>query len=131
MIEQVQKQTDSGTYTCQARNKQKMSDRRDVEVHVLVPPKILPIQSMNNVLREGMRAAITCQTIEGDLPFKFRWEKNGQPVSSSQIRRPDEYSSSLVIDNISTKHTGNYTCYAENVAGVESFTVPLTVNGKL
>ena len=34
-IQQVQKQTDSGTYTCQARNKQKMSDRRDVEVHVL------------------------------------------------------------------------------------------------
>lgn len=79
-----------------------------------------------------MRAAITCQIIEGDLPFKFRWEKNGEPITDSkpQIRRVDEYASLFVIDNISTIHTGNYTCSAENVAGVESFTVPLTVNGE-
>lgn len=88
---------------------------------------------MNNVLREGMRAAITCQIIEGDLPFKFRWDKNGQSISGNGVaaRRLDEYTSSLVIENISTKHTGNYTCFAENIAGVESFTVPLTVNGTL
>lgn len=153
MIESIQKQSDAGTYTCQARNSKKLSDRKDVEVYIMgaylyliikssfvvvsdcnialsVPPKILPIQGI--VLREGMRAAITCQIIDGDLPFTFRWERNGEPVTDGklQIRRVDEYATLLVIDNISTVHTGNYTCLAENVAGVESFTVPLTVNGR-
>lgn len=45
-----------------------------------VPPKIMPIQAMTNMLREGMRAAISCQILEGDLPVSFRWERNGKPL---------------------------------------------------
>ena len=45
-----------------------------------VPPKIMPIQSMTNMLKEGMRAAISCQILEGDLPVTFRWERNGKPL---------------------------------------------------
>lgn len=45
-----------------------------------VPPKIMPIQAMTDVLREGMRAAISCQILEGDLPVSFRWERNGKPL---------------------------------------------------
>ena len=45
---------------------------------ILVPPKILPINAMTDLLREGMRAAITCQIMEGDLPITFRWERNGK-----------------------------------------------------
>lgn len=102
-----------------------------------VQPKILPIQPLTNLLREGMRAAISCQILEGDLPIAFRWEKNGQPVTSSPYapsgiltRRMDEYSSSLIIEHITSLHSGNYTCIASNVAGSERFTVPLTVNGE-
>lgn len=35
---------------------------------------------MTNMLREGMRAAISCQILEGDLPVSFRWERNGKPL---------------------------------------------------
>lgn len=35
VIESVQKQPDAGTYTCQARNNKKLSDRRDVEVYIM------------------------------------------------------------------------------------------------
>lgn len=45
-----------------------------------VPPKIMPIQSMTNMLKEGMRAAISCQILEGDLPVTFRWERNGKSI---------------------------------------------------
>jgi hypothetical protein len=103
-------------------------------VHVPVPPKILPIQAMTNLLREGMRAVISCHILEGDLPVTFRWERNGQPLNEQSLgastRRLDEYSTSLIIERIMSSHSGNYTCVAQNVAGLESFTVPLTVNGK-
>lgn len=122
---------DAGTYTCMAQNKQNQMARRNVEIQVLVPPKIFPLQSMTDMLREGMRAALSCQILEGDLPVSFRWERNGKPILGTGIeviRRLDEYSTSLVIEKISSEFSGNYTCIASNVAGVEKFMVPLTVN---
>lgn len=100
VIEQLQRLEDAGTYTCMAQNKQKQTARRNVEIqvlgnitnnekdfytltsfhHITVPPKIMPIQSMTNMLKEGMRAAISCQILEGDLPVTFRWERNGKPL---------------------------------------------------
>lgn len=86
---------------------------------------------MTNMLREGMRAAISCQILEGDLPVSFRWERNDKQIlgtGNEVIRRLDEYSTSLVIEHIASDHSGNYTCQASNIAGSERFTVPLTVN---
>ncbi|XP_066154117.1 cell adhesion molecule Dscam1 isoform X2 [Euwallacea fornicatus] len=132
-VAQTQRKEDAGTYTCQAQNRQRNSARRDVEVQVIVPPKILPINPMTDLLREGMRAAITCQIMEGDLPITFGWERDGKPIINNAalgtaIRRIDEFSSSLIIDQVSSQHSGNYTCVASNVAGREKYIVPLTVN---
>lgn len=90
---------------------------------------------MTDILREGMRAAITCQIMEGDLPITFRWERNGKAIGNNiaegtSVRRIDEFSSSLILERVSSMHSGNYTCIATNVAGSERYIVPLTVNGK-
>ncbi|VVC29919.1 Fibronectin type III,Immunoglobulin subtype,Immunoglobulin-like domain,Immunoglobulin-like [Cinara cedri] len=132
-IDQVQRQIDAGTYTCQAKNHHGRTSRRDVDIQVLIRPKILPIPPMTNLLAEGMRAAISCQIVEGDLPVMFTWKKDGDGVNNdlgvgTTTRNHDEYSSSLIIERITAEHAGNYTCIATNAAGGEKFTVPLTVN---
>lgn len=53
--------------------------------YIPVPPKIMPIQSMTNMLKEGMRAAISCQILEGDLPVNFRFERNGKPLIGTRL----------------------------------------------
>lgn len=90
---------------------------------------------MTDVLSEGMRAAINCQIMEGDQPVTFRWERDGRAITNNAVRsisvkKLDEYSSSLVIDRVTSDHRGNYTCIASNIAGAEKFVVPLTVKGK-
>ncbi len=71
--------------------------------------------------------------MEGDLPISFRWEKltpSGRNVELGVMpRRIDEYTSSLIIEKITPSHSGNYTCVAQNNAGDERLTVPVTVNG--
>lgn len=131
VIEQLQRNEDAGTYTCMALNKQGQTSRRNVEIQVLIPPKIMPIPSMTNMYREGMRASIPCSILEGDLPLSFRWERNGKQIfgtGNEIIRHLDSYSTNLVIEKISSDHSGNYSCIASNNAGVERLTVPLTVN---
>lgn len=90
------------------------------------------MHAMTNLLREGMRAAMTCQVLEGDLPLTFKWQRNGKDDlgPGAVVRRLDEYSTSLFIEKIAAYHSANYSCIVTNIAGSETFTVPLTVNGK-
>lgn len=44
IIEQVQRQTDAGTYTCQAKNHHGHSSRRDIEIQVLSTCLLILIQ---------------------------------------------------------------------------------------
>lgn len=94
----------------------------------------MPIPPLTNLLQEGNRAGITCQVVEGDLPINFRWEKStptGRSVELGAVtRRIDEYTSALIIEKITPSHSGNYTCVAQNNAGEERLTVPVTVNGE-
>lgn len=94
----------------------------------------MPIPPLTNLLQEGNRAGITCQVVEGDLPINFKWEKqtpSGRNVELGAVsRRIDEYTSSLIIEKITPSHSGNYTCIAQNNAGEERLTVPVTVNGE-
>ena len=40
----------------------------------------MPFLFPNKVLTEGMRSAVSCQILEGNLPIKFHWEKNGRKL---------------------------------------------------
>ncbi|OXA56397.1 Down syndrome cell adhesion molecule-like protein Dscam2 [Folsomia candida] len=131
ILEHLQK-TDEGILTCHAKGRQGQISSRDIHLRVVVPPKLMPFQFLNTVLREGMRAAVSCQLLEGDRPIDLVWEFDGKPISGGvthgiMIRVPDEYSSTLVIDSLSSVHNGKYTCIAENSAGREHYSSELTV----
>ncbi|KAK7578218.1 hypothetical protein V9T40_010423 [Parthenolecanium corni] len=129
-IEPVEKATDSGTYTCSARNKQGQSARRSGEVFVIVPPKLNPIAS-HTVLNVGERASLTCTVIKGDLPLTISWSKDGHPFKSKQhstITQVDQFNSILVIDNVTPHHSGNYSCIARNPVAEEIIIQHLMVN---
>ncbi|GAB6022583.1 Down syndrome cell adhesion molecule-like protein 1 [Chamberlinius hualienensis] len=133
-IRNVHQDNDSGQYTCVARSKENTQVARgNVDVMVLVQPKIAPFTFQNTDLYEGMRVQVMCAVRQGDLPINIRWFKNGQPLLSSShtgvtIRIFDGYTSSLSIQSVTPGHNGNYTCVASNAAATVNFTAPLSVN---
>ncbi|XP_037034782.1 Down syndrome cell adhesion molecule-like protein Dscam2 isoform X7 [Bradysia coprophila] len=131
VINPVQKTADSGVYTCWARNKQGHSARRSGEVTVIVPPKLSSFQSTTLLLNVGDRASLTCSVVKGDLPLTITWRKDGRPIDPSQhmsIKHVDQYNSILVIENLASHHTGNYSCCVKNLAAEVENSQSLLVN---
>jgi len=56
-IDNVQRQTDAGTYTCQAKNHHGHSSRRDVDIQVLSTYRILQMK-----ITDQMSVGIRCFT---------------------------------------------------------------------
>lgn len=81
-----------------------------------------------------MRAHVTCAISQGDLPVAFEWLKDGVTISPQLgvvNRQYDDHMQSLSIDNVSSHHSGNYTCVARNIAGKAEHTAQLLVRGKV
>lgn len=60
------------------------------------------------------------------------WKLNGSPLESYleiQTEKRGKRINNLVIDLVSAKHAGNYSCFAKNAAGVAEHTSELIVNG--
>ncbi|GFU20643.1 down syndrome cell adhesion molecule-like protein 1 [Nephila pilipes] len=80
-------------------------------------------------LREGERGTATCTIRSGDRPLEFKWLKDGNDLiaSSSVDTQSMRDSSFLVIESVTSKSSGNYTCVVSNVYGKDQFTASLTV----
>lgn len=81
----------------------------------------------------GDRASLTCSVVKGDLPLTITWRKDGRPIDPSQlsmsIKHVDQYNSILVIENLGSDHTGNYSCCVRNLAAEVENSQSLLVNG--
>ena len=76
--------------------------------------------------------SIFCSALSGSLPLRFQWLKDGQSISKSndiEISLINEMNSLLTIKNISSFHSGNYTCSVQNDVGIDAHTVKVTVKG--
>lgn len=97
-----------------------------------VPPQIAPFDISEDPLNAGEFFQVTCSVKGGDLPIKISWMLNNKDValypeiSTSLIGKRG---SALSIESISHEHAGKYTCLASNLAGNETYSSNLLVNG--
>lgn len=84
-------------------------------------------------LHEGSHARIICGVTDGDLPINFTWTKDETEIPkdlNAVVHNIDEFSSVLTIRNVTTSHTGKYTCIAKNAAASSNYTTEVQVLGK-
>lgn len=100
-------------------------------ISIAVPPIIEPF-SFQDGLAEGMRTRTVCGVSRGDAPLYLNWLKDNEPIPSTlglNITLIDQYSSLLSIPFLTSQHTGEYTCVANNSASRTEFTATLLVKG--
>jgi len=80
----------------------------------------------------------SCSVTKGDLPLKLWWtfkgDDEGLPYNLTTndgivITRNTQKISVLAIEAVKARHKGNYTCFAQNKAGVSQQSSYLLING--
>uniref|UniRef100_A0A182K8V3 Ig-like domain-containing protein n=1 Tax=Anopheles christyi TaxID=43041 RepID=A0A182K8V3_9DIPT len=75
--------------------------------------------------------SVSCTVSKGDSPVDIRWQFNGNHLTTNNgvlISRQTQRTSFLTIESVRDRHTGNYSCIAENLAGQAVHTAALFVN---
>jgi hypothetical protein len=108
--------------------------------------QVLPVMPPFNFGEEELNiddsVSVTCSITKGDLPIQIWWtflEENShsEPKFAYNlttndgivITRASQKISMLVFEAVKARHRGNYTCYAQNRAGLVSHSSYLTING--
>ncbi|XP_025016081.1 Down syndrome cell adhesion molecule-like isoform X2 [Tetranychus urticae] len=99
-------------------------------IYAQTSPRVAPISPLVKPVIGG-KTSLACQNIEGTPPIQLNWFKDGKELSNSQsIKiRTIEDSSMLILDPISTSHSGNYTCKVSNNFGSDSYSTELLIEG--
>ncbi|KAF2905043.1 hypothetical protein ILUMI_01126, partial [Ignelater luminosus] len=120
----------SGDYTCVASNVAGKT-QYTATLDVFVAPQIVPFDFGEDEINTGDMTSLQCTVSKGDFPIKILWTHNGSPVNiieSISTSKVNKRISTLSIDAVEAHHVGNYTCIAENSAGIASHSAFLNVN---
>ncbi len=90
---------------------------------------------MGDSLRLGQRVSMLCSVTDGDYPLTLTWLRDGRQLRRGlhggiSVTDIGSYESVLRIDNLRPEHNANFTCRAENLAGVATHSQMLTVKGQ-
>lgn len=98
---------------------------------IIVFPQIFPFSFGEENVNEGDTISVQCTISKGDNPLNITWTLNGRKIINfngiavSNSKRI----SSLSIESVREEHSGEYVCYASNLAGTSSSSAVLNVNG--
>ena len=96
------------------------------------PPEILPLAFGKETMDEGEFAQVICIVSRGDEPLTLTWSLHGAVISSEpsiSTTLLGTRTSMLTIQSVGYRHSGDYTCVANNQAGSSSSSASLKVNG--
>lgn len=103
-----------------------------------VLPQIVPFSFGDEQINLDDSVTATCSIIKGDLPLKVFWQffETDETLSYNLttndgvvVTKPSQKISILAIDAVKARHRGNYTCTAQNKAGVAHYSAYLAMNG--
>lgn len=97
-----------------------------------VLPHIRPFNFDEGPAQTGQYATLHCSVSFGDLPLNISWLLNGVLINDNMgvsTLKVSNRTSVLTIESVDDHHAGNYTCLAENHAGIQSYTTELNVYG--
>lgn len=98
----------------------------------LVAPKIAHFDFGEVAANFEDSVSVNCLVSSGDLPLDIEWMFNDYPInhySGISTSKMGKRLSVLMIDAVSARHVGNYTCKARNLWASAVYTAQLTVNG--
>lgn len=98
----------------------------------LVLPQIVPFDFGDETINALDMVSASCTVNKGDLPINIYWKHNDRKIFSSDgvlISKTSQRMSVLTIESVRYRHSGNYTCGAENNGGFVQYTANLLVNG--
>ncbi|XP_070503177.1 cell adhesion molecule Dscam1 isoform X23 [Chironomus tepperi] len=137
IIENVERNSDQATYTCVAKAADGYAARGTLEVEIMVLPQIVPFAFGEDEFNFDDSVMGSCSVTKGDLPLKIWWTFKGEDEHYAQnlttsdgimITRTGQKMSVLGIDAVKARHRGNYTCHAQNRAGVAQQSAYLSIN---
>ena len=103
-------------------------------------PQIVPFSFGDEQVNQFDMVSTMCTVNKGDMPIDISWEFTSSLVEPRVPRklytndgillsRGSTRISTLSIDSVRDRHSGNYTCRAKNQAGASEYTAVLSVKG--
>ncbi|KAJ8982888.1 hypothetical protein NQ317_004318 [Molorchus minor] len=119
----------NGLYTCIVENEAGKSSY-SAELHVNVPPQILPFDFGEESVNSGESASVMCNIHKGDIPITIKWFHNNRSLNyraDVRLTKVSNKISALSIDSVQEEHSGDYSCLAENNAGKSVYSAELRI----
>ncbi|KAG1675437.1 Down syndrome cell adhesion molecule-like protein Dscam2 [Nymphon striatum] len=128
IIKHALKHRDEGKYVCEAENNQGSISSGSGRITIIEKPKIDHWHE-KKILNSRGRLHLSCSVHEGDPPIEFSWKFNGiiVPHELQVIESDSAYLSILSASNVERKHSGKYSCIAQNKAGKTSESILVQV----